>query len=76
MSQFAGESVQSEPYDESVINTIRGKSLVMPPEIGKDIRTLCRMLDWLAEKLDADDGDEAWSEEGWRHRLGIPEDDE
>lgn len=71
MGKFAGESVQPEPYDESVIDTIRGKSLVMSQEIGKDVRTLCRMLDWMAEKLDEEDGDDAWSEDGWRHRFGI-----
>ncbi len=71
MSKFAGESVHPEPYDESVIDTIRGKSLVMPQEIGKDVRTLCRMLDWMTIKLDEEDGDNAWSEDGWRERFGI-----
>lgn len=75
MGKFTGESVQPEPYRESVVNTIRGKSLLLSAETGRDVRTLCRMIDWLTAKLDEDDGDDAWSENGWRHRFDIPEEE-
>jgi hypothetical protein len=48
------EPVQHVPYDESRINTIRGKSLLYPREIAVEIRELCRMLDWCYEEWSPD----------------------
>ncbi len=76
MATFSGESLQPEPYSESLVNRLRGKSLLMEHEAGCDIRTLCRMIDWFCETLDNDDGEEAWGENGWRVRFDIPDDDE
>lgn len=49
MSEIPQENGEPIPYDESIINTIRGKSLMYPPEVGNEIRVLCRMLDWCEE---------------------------
>ena len=58
-------------YDESRVNFIRGKSLVIGGEIGEDIRELCFMLDWFEQQLDQLDYDDELGTEGWRHRFGL-----
>lgn len=76
MSRFDSETRQPEPFDETTVNILRGKSLVASPEHGREIRYLCRMIDWFCEKLDEEDGEAAWGENGWRVRFGVPEGDE
>lgn len=70
MGQFEGESALPEPYNEQEVDILRGKSLLMG-EAGKDIRTLCRMIDWFTEKLDECDCDDWFGSEGWRNYFRI-----
>jgi len=55
------------------VNMLRGKSLVASQEHGREIRYLCRMIDWFCEKLDEEDKEDAWGDNGWRVRFGISE---
>ena len=61
------------PFDASLVNQIRGKSLMLPVEIGREIRTLCFMLDWFELKLDEAEEQDLLGTEGWRHYFGIGE---
>lgn len=61
------------PYNESIVNMIRGKSLTMPSDIGREIRTLCSMLDWFEQMLDETEEQDLLGTEGWRHFFGIDE---
>ena len=65
------EPIDSVPFDESLVNMIRGKSLLYPKDIGIEIRTLCRMLDWFEENLDEQDNDDVFGTEGWRRYFKI-----
>lgn len=71
MSNFSGESADFAPYDERAVNIIRGKSMKLDKETGRDIRLLCRMLDWFEWKLDECDEQDMLGTEGWRHYFGI-----
>lgn len=63
------ESTQPVPFDASRVNILRGKSLLMG-DAGKDIRELCRMLDWFEQQLDLEAGD-CFGTRGWRRGLGA-----
>ena len=51
---MSDECVQPIEYDEARINTIRGKSLLYEGDTGREIRELCRMLDWCWENWSPD----------------------
>lgn len=59
------------PFDEGLVNMIRGKSVTLPDETGREIRALCRMIDWFESKLNDADTEDALGTEGWRHYFGL-----
>lgn len=67
-------SFKPEAQYESVINTIRGKNLVghaTKEEVSKLIEHIDALEQWL-DKLDLED---FFGTEGWRHHVGIGDDE-
>ena len=68
------EPVDDVPFDAALVNMIRGKSLMMPEDTGREIRALCRMIDWFESKLDEHaDPDDIFGTNGWREYFGAAE---
>lgn len=73
---FMAVIIESEPrgltpFDAKTVNMIRGKSLTLPPEIGREVRVLCSMIDWFESKLDETEDQDLLGTEGWRRFFGI-----
>lgn len=67
----ATEPIGPIAFDSRLVNQIRGKSLTLPVDIGREIRALCCMLDWFEMKLDETEEQDLLGTEGWRHYFGI-----
>lgn len=65
------DNFESIPFDSNLVNMVRGKSIQYVGDTGKEIRVLCRMLDWFEFKLDGAQCENIFGEGGWREYFGL-----
>lgn len=70
-SLVPNEIYENLPLNTELVNMIRGKSLMYDDDIGKEIRALCKMIDWLEYQLDEQDEMDRFGTEGWRRAFGL-----